>query len=184
MPVCFLKNRLKDACSEKGTPGYYAVALTNDGIVAEATATPRTGVYRFTYAPGKPVKLLVDLQWVNAGNMRGAVVEFANALGGDGRSLAGGRRTHAWLRRSVYWKVVFDRPWTKATKLPPADPNEKGERYVFEFVPGTPLVVKAAVSTVDADGAARNYAAEAVGKPFDEVRAAAKAKWNALLSRL
>ena len=83
------------------------MALTNDGIRVEATATPRVGVYRFMYAEGKPVKLLVDLQWVNAGNMRNAVVEFANALGADGRSFSGGRRTHAWLRRSVYWKVML-----------------------------------------------------------------------------
>ena len=174
----------KDFGSEKGSPGYYTVSFTNDGIVAEATATPRVGVYRFTYAAGKPVKLLVDLQWVNAGAMRKAVVEFENVLGGDGRSLSGGRRTHAWLRRSVYWKVVFDRPWTKATKLPKAQPTEKGDRYVLEFAPGAPLVVKAAISTVDKDGAAKNYAAEAEGRSFDEVRAAARAKWNVLLSRM
>ena len=174
----------KDFGSEKGTPGYYTVSFTNDGIVAEATATPRVGVYRFTYAAGKPVKLLVDLQWVNAGAMRKAVVEFENALGGDGRSLSGGRRTHAWLRRSVYWKVVFDRPWTKATKLPKAQPTEKGDRYVLEFAPGAPLVVKAAISTVDKDGAAKNYAAEVEGRSFDEIRAAARTKWNALLSRM
>ena len=174
----------KDFGSEKGTPGYYTVSFTNDGIFAEATATPRVGVYRFTYAAGKPVKLLVDLQWVNAGAMRKAVVEFENALGVDGRSISGGRRTHAWLRRSVYWKVVFDRPWTKATKLPKAQPTEKGDRYVLEFAPGAPLVVKAAISTVDRDGAAKNYAAEAEGRSFDEVRAAARTKWNALLSRM
>ena len=174
----------KDFVSERGTPGYYTVSFTNDGIFAEATATPRVGVYRFTYAAGKPVKLLVDLQWVNAGAMRKAVVEFENALGVDGRSISGGRRTHAWLRRSVYWKVVFDRPWTKAMKLPKAQPTEKGDRYVLEFAPGAPLVVKAAISTVDKDGAAKNYAAEAEGRSFDEVRAAARTKWNALLSRM
>ncbi len=173
----------KDFASEKGTPGFYTVALTNDGIRVEATATPRVGVYRFRYAEGKPVKLLVDLQWVNAGGMRKAVVEFANALGDDGRSLSGGRRTHAWLKRSVYWKVVFDRPWTKATKLPPAQPTEKGDRYVLEFASGAPLIVKAAVSTVDADGAAKNYAAEAEGKSFEEIRDAARAKWGDLLGR-
>jgi predicted alpha-1,2-mannosidase len=174
----------KDFGSEKGKPGYYTVAFTNDGIVAEATATPRVGVYRFTYAAGKPVKLLVDLQWVNAGGIRKAVVEFENALGGDGCSFSGGRRTHAWLRRSVYWKVVFDRPWTKATKLPKAQPTEKGDRYVLEFAPGAPLVVKAAISTVDKDGAAKNYTAEAEGRSFDAIRAEARAKWNALLSRM
>ena len=49
----------------------------------------RVGVHRFTYAPGRPVKLFVDLQWVNAGNMRNAVVEFANALGAGPCGLLG-----------------------------------------------------------------------------------------------
>ncbi len=173
----------KDFRTELGRPGYYTVALTNAGVTAEITATPHVGVHRYTFAEGHAVKLLVDLQWVNAGNMKGAVVEFANRLGDDRRSLVGGRRTHAWLKRSVYWKVGFDRPWTSATKLPKADPQEKGERWVLTFEPGAPLIVKAAVSTVDAAGAAKNYAAEAEGKDFDELVCAAKAQWDALLAR-
>ncbi|MBR0506578.1 MAG: glycoside hydrolase family 92 protein, partial [Kiritimatiellae bacterium] len=70
----------KDFRSEKGRPGLYTVALTNAGITVELTSTPRVGVHRYTYAAGKPVKLLVDLQWVNAGNMSGAVVAFSNRL--------------------------------------------------------------------------------------------------------
>ena len=173
----------KDARTELGRPGYYTVAFTNAGVVAEMTATPHVGVHRYTYEPGRPVKMLVDLQWVNAGNMKGAVVEFANRLGDDKSTIVGGRRTHAWLKRSVFWKVAFDRPWTKATKLPAVDPKEKGERWVLEFAPGAPLIVKAAVSTVDEAGAAKNLAAEAEGKSFDDIVVAAKAKWNALLNR-
>ncbi len=173
----------KDFRTELGRPGYYTVALTNAGVTAEMTATPHVGVHRYTFAEGRPVNLLVDLQWVNAGRMKSAVVEFANRLGDDKCSLVGGRRTHAWLKRSVYWKVGFDRPWTSATKLPQADPREKGERWVLTFEPGAPLIVKAAVSTVDAAGAAKNYAAEAEGRNFDELVRAAKAQWDALLAR-
>ena len=174
----------KDFRSERGTPGFYTVALTNDGIVAEVTATPRVGVYRFTYSAGRPVRLLVDMQWVNTHNIRGAVAEFASVLGDDRRSIGGIRRTYGWLRRNTSWHVVFDRPWTKATKLPPADPKERGERYVLEFAAGAPLVVKAAISTVNVAGARKNFAAEAEGRGFDDLRAAARGRWNALLSRM
>lgn len=173
----------KDFRTEKGRPGYYTVSFTNEGVKAEATATQRAGIYRFTYAPGAPVKVLVDLQWVNADDMKGAVVEFSNGLGADRRSLAGGRRTHAWLKRSVYWKVVFDRPWISAQRLPRVDPREKGDRWAFEFASGGPLIVKAAISTVDEKGAADNYAAEAEGRSFDEAVRDARAKWDSLLNR-
>ena len=166
----------KDFRTERGRPGYYTAAYTNQGVVVEATATPHVGVWRFSYASGAPVKLLVDFQWVNAGNMKGAVVQFANRMGDDCRTIVGGRRTHAWLQRSVYWKLVFDRAWTKAVKLPKADAKEKGERWVLEFESGSPLVVKAAVSTVDEEGAAGNLAAEAEGRSFDDVRADARGK--------
>ena len=173
----------KDFRTERGRPGFYTVALTNAGVTVELTATPRVGVHRYTYAAGKPVKVLVDLQWVNAGNMSSAVVAFSNRLDAANAAIVGGRRTHAWLKRSVCWKVVFDRPWTNARLLPKADPKERGERWVLEFAPGAPLVAKAAVSTVDEDGAAKNYAAEAEGKSFEEIRDAARAKWRELLGR-
>lgn len=173
----------KDFRSEKGVAGYYTVALTNEGVLAECTATPRVGVHRFTYAADRPVKLLVDLQWANADQRRKAVVAFSNVLGDDCQTISGGRQTHAWLRRHAYWHIVFDRPWNKAVKLPKAALEEKGDRYVLEFSPGAPLVVKVAISTVDAAGAARNYIAEAQNKTFDEVRNAARDRWNALLGR-
>ena len=173
----------KDFRTEQGRPGFYMVALTNAGVKVELTATPRVGVHRYTYSAGKPVKLLVDLQWVNASDMSGAVVAFSNRLDAAQNAIVGGRRTHAWLRRSVFWKVVFDRPWTSARLLPKSDPQEKGERWVLEFAPGAPLVAKAAISTVDEEGAAKNYAVEAEGKSFEEIRDAARTRWYTLLGR-
>lgn len=173
----------KDFRSERGSPGYYTVNLATAGVNVELTATQRVGVHRYTYAAGKPVKVLVDLQWVNDKKIQSAVVSFTNRLDVTNAAIIGGRRVHAWLRRSVYWNVVFDRPWTAARLLPKSAPEERAERWVLEFAPGAPLVVKAAISTVDEDGAAKNYAAEAEGKSFDEIRDAARAKWRELLRR-
>ena len=173
----------KDFRSERGRPGYYTVNLATAGVNVELTATQRVGVHRYTYAVGKPVKVLVDLQWVNDKKIQSAVVSFTNRLDVTNAAIIGGRRVHAWLRRSVYWNVVFDRPWTAARLLPKSAPEERAERWVLEFAPGAPLVVKAAISTVDEDGAAKNYAAEAEGKSFEEVRDMACAKWRDLLGR-
>ncbi|MGN0853487.1 MAG: GH92 family glycosyl hydrolase [Kiritimatiellia bacterium] len=174
----------KDSRTEIGRPGYYAIVLTNENIRVEATATPRVGVYRVTAPADRPLQMLVDLQWVNAGRMDGAVVEFQNEMGRDRKTILGGRRTQAWLKRSVYWKVVFDRPWRKATKLPRVNPKEKGERWVLDFGPGAPLVVKAAISTVDCEGARKNFRAEAERKSFDEIRGEARERWREVLGRL
>ena len=173
----------KDFRTERGRPGFYTVALTNAGVNVELTATPCVGVHRYTYAPGKPVKLLVDFQWANVGRMATSVVAFSNRFDAANAALIGGRRVHAWLRRSVCWKIVFDRPWKGARLLPKADHRELAERWVLEFEPGAPLVVKVAVSTVDEDGAAKNYAAESDGRSFDEIREATRAKWQELLGR-
>ena len=173
----------KDINAEVGKPGYYAVSLTNDGVKVEITATPRVGVYRFTYAPGKPVKMLVDFQWGNNGNADTCVVESSATLGADRQTISGGRHTRAWLQRRAFWKVAFARPWTAVEKLP-RNPKEKADRYVLTFAPGEPLEAKVAISTVDEAGAAKNFAAEAAGKSFDQIRAEATADWDALLSRM
>ena len=175
----------KDVASETGTPGYYAVRLANGAVSCEVTATPRVGVYRFVWRPGARPRLLVDLQWVNALNADTAVTDFEASLGDDRRSISGGRRTKAWLTRQVYWRLAFGQPWASAEKLPRA-PGEKGERYVLDFdlSGGAPLIVKAAMSTVDAAGAAANLAAEAPDWDFDAVRAAARDRWRALLGRI
>ena len=73
------------------------------------------------------MKLLVDLQWVNADDMSGAVVACSNRFDAANAAIIGGRRTHAWLRRSACWKIVFDRPWKGARLLPKADPRELAE---------------------------------------------------------
>ncbi|HTJ11021.1 MAG TPA: GH92 family glycosyl hydrolase [Dinghuibacter sp.] len=45
---------------EHATPGYYRVRLTDDNTLVEAVATPRAGVFRFTFAPGVTPRILVE----------------------------------------------------------------------------------------------------------------------------
>ena len=46
---------------EHAEVGYYAVRLASSGIQAEVTTARRTPVYRFTYPPGSPRTLLLDV---------------------------------------------------------------------------------------------------------------------------
>ncbi|NLV42143.1 MAG: glycoside hydrolase family 92 protein [Candidatus Hydrogenedentes bacterium] len=46
---------------EKGFPGYYAVKLPAEGVLAEMTATPRSGAHRYTFSGADPAVLLLDV---------------------------------------------------------------------------------------------------------------------------
>lgn len=47
--------------NEKARPGYYGVTLNKSGIIAEATATLRTGLTRFTFPAGGEGNILLNL---------------------------------------------------------------------------------------------------------------------------
>lgn len=46
---------------EKGFPGYYAVKLPDEGVLAELTATPRTGAHRYTFSGTEAGALFLDV---------------------------------------------------------------------------------------------------------------------------
>ena len=177
----------KDFASETASPGYYAVSLTNFGVKVELTATERVGYHRWTFPEGRDAHVLVDLQYGNVHDSKNDVSthvkESKSSLGQDGRTLTGHNDVQAWLARSFAYRLEFSQPW-KSYRVLPKKAGEKADRYVFDFTrPADGVVVaKVAMSTTDEDGAARNFAAEAKGG-FDETRAAARAKWNGLLSR-
>ena len=47
--------------SESASPGYYAVTLDDTGVRAELTATPRTGVHRYTFPENADGHVVLDL---------------------------------------------------------------------------------------------------------------------------
>ena len=49
--------------NEKAAPGYYEVLLSDSGVKAQLTATPRVGVHKYTFPEGKDGHLVLDLGW-------------------------------------------------------------------------------------------------------------------------
>ena len=47
--------------NEKASPGYYSVLLEDHDILAELTATTRTGVHRYTFNKGGDAHLILDM---------------------------------------------------------------------------------------------------------------------------
>ena len=176
---------IKDAYTETSRVGYYSVSLTNFGVRAEITASPRVGWHRWSFPRGTPRKVYVDLQYGCVWNVESVsrrVKSARLALADDRRSFSGANVVSAWLpNRTVAFKVAFSAPWTDVERLP-RKAGEKADRLVFTFAPDErPLLAKAAISTTDEAGAALNLAAEAPDWDFDRTASFAFRAWHRLL---
>jgi predicted alpha-1,2-mannosidase len=159
---------------EVGKPGYYRVQLAG-GITVECTATLRTGVERFTFPEGQAGTVLV-----NVGQANDKEPVFASAVRiVDDRTIAGTVTAQAFCGGKPYvshFTTTFDRPF-KTSGIRGGASGASGLRGAWvTFEPG-PVTAATALSQVDPEGATKNLA-EARGKSFDELRAAAEEAWR------
>ncbi|MEU0035031.1 GH92 family glycosyl hydrolase [Streptomyces sp. NPDC006333] len=162
---------------ELASPGSYRVTFDN-GIRTELAATQRSGAARFTYpaTAGRAAALSVDAgKAFNAAT--GAVDIGANTLSGYTDS-GGFCKSHNRYR--LHFHATFDHPFAHAVH-----PGGRPGAALVSFAPEVRTVtVRVGVSFVDAEGAVRNVTAEQQGRPYDEVRRAARARWNDWLGRI
>ncbi|HWH29596.1 MAG TPA: GH92 family glycosyl hydrolase [Mycobacteriales bacterium] len=172
-----------DHATERAEAGYYGVRLDTYGVDAEMTATPRTGLQRYTFPPVPQANVLLDV-----GRNISGVHESAIEVVGD-RTVRG----HVRGRYPVFFEAQFDRPftatgtWTGAALAPgsrAAQGTGVGGWVSFDAVEDRTVEVKVGISFVDAEGARRNLAAEQQGFDVEGVRAAARAAWNRELARV
>ena len=176
--------------TEIGAPGFYAVRFPATRIGTELTATTRVGVGRFSY----PHNGLPAFLAVRAGASLGGTYAAHLQIGQDHLSISGSATTGGFCskknRYTVYFAMRFSQPFTgfgtwdgrtvTAESRSATTPSSGG--YV-EFPAGAVVEVRTALSYVSVDGAINNLNAEAQA-PFDEIHAAAAARWNTALSRI
>ena len=190
--------------TEQAQPGYYAVTLSDYGVRAELTATPRVGLHRYTFPAGSPAHVLVDLRSVIY-DYPGKVLWSRIRVRPDG-TVTGYRETRGWAPgRQLYFAMRFS---TKPTSFrvynrepkPEYDPafapwakrddvvfrEGRGLVAVLDFgnLPVAQLLVKVAISGVSEANAIANLEAETPGWDFDAQRAAAAAAWSEALGAL
>ena len=170
-----------DHADETASPGHYAVRMSGGDVAAEVTASEHAAIYRFTYRGHGRTRLLVDAQWGLGSDSRVLGGEVAPSGPAE---VSGCLRVKRWVERSYGFTVAFDRPFESVVTLPKRK-NDKAPRYVLDFglKPGETLTVKVGLSSTSAEAARRNLAAEIPGWDFAAVKAAARQKWNAVLSR-
>lgn len=174
---------------EFAEPGYYRVALDDDEITAELTASPRSGFHRYTFASDQQAKLIIDLAHTIHGHQN-PVTEFRVI---NDREIEGYKRTRGWAQNHhVYFHAEFNRPFTCSL-------YKDGKRQIgnwavasgntqaileFDDDSGDVLMAKVGISAVDYEGAANNVQTEIPDWDFDRVRGEAKTRWQQQLSKI
>jgi predicted alpha-1,2-mannosidase len=164
-PAIFAKS------SERASPGYYRVLL-DSGIEVELTATPRVGIHRYRFPAGVDPIVSIDLRH------RDTLIE-SSIDDPTEFEIVGHRRSRAWSQdQHVYFVVRFSTAMRATTS---------SENWGIEalLARGTrEVVVAVGISAVSIEGARKNLEAEAPHSDFDRYRAAARAAWNAQLSKV
>lgn len=196
--------------NEVATPGYYSNYLTKYNIKTEVTATPRTGLARFTFPEGKN-NILLNLG-EGLTNETGATVRKVNDTEIEGMKLLGTfcytqnqavfpiyfvMRVSKKPLKSGYWK--FQRPGEKwedewnqdAGKYKIYTKYEKeiagdniGAYFTFDCEKGETIEIQMGVSFVSIENARLNLNTEQSKWDFEAIRTEARNKWNNDLSRI
>lgn len=194
---------------ETAHPGYYSNQLTKYGIKAEATASMRTGLSRFTFPKGQG-NILLNLG-EGLTNETGATVRIVNDTEIEGSKLLG---TFCYNPQAVfpiyfvmkvskapkqmgYWKKQrpmqgVEAEWdvyagkyklyTRYTREMSGD--DVGVWFTYDTEEGEAIEVKMGVSFVSIENARLNMNTEQPDFNFEKVHMAARTMWNNDLSRV
>lgn len=196
---------------EVAEPGYYATTYTQFGVRAEATATERASVERYTFAEDGQANIIVDIGTALS-NESGAMLRRVSDTEIEGMRLLG---TFCYTNQAVfpiYFVVRLSQPaeriryWKlqpEMTGIEAAWSGDSGEYKVYErygreimgddigaifslgnVAAGTEVEVKVGISYTSIENARKNLDAEVGAKSFDKVRSEAQARWNEMLGRI
>ena len=160
-------------------PGYYAITLREGGkpyVMVELTATLRTGMHRYTFAPEQQtMQLLLDLGqgigWDSPKQMKMKQL--------SPRMIAGYRYSSGWARDQ---KSYFAMEFSQDVKLEKINGDTLG--LITTPNHSQPLLVKTGLSAVSIENAIGNLMSENPGWDFQAVVAAADKAWNAELGKI
>ena len=197
--------------AEVAEAGYYATTYTRYGIRAEATATTRAAIERYTFEQGGEANILVDMGTALS-NESGAMLRRVSDSEVEGMRLMG---TFCYTSQAVfpvyfvaristpakstgYWKLQPEMTGIEAQWAGDSGEYKLYERYSREIMgddigfyfslgeveAGTEVELRIGISYVSIENARRNLDAEIGTTPFDDVRQAARNAWNEKLGRV
>jgi len=189
--------------AETASPGYYRVMLEDYNILAELTATERTGFHKYTFPASEQAHLILDLT-SGIYNYDGKVVWASIRVEND-TLITGYRQTSGWARtRYLYFAMTLSKPiasyqllnnekliysgfWRKfaqSDNFPERAGRKVKAHFDFSMEQGEVLKVKFALSAVSTANALENLRSEIPGWNFEKVRASVRDSWSRELSRI
>ncbi|MGC4103942.1 GH92 family glycosyl hydrolase [Ferruginibacter sp.] len=189
--------------NEVAEPGYYKVKLDDNNILAEMTATTRTGFHQYTFPKSDQSHIILDLMAGIYNYDEKDVWTFVRVE--NDTLVTGYRQTNGWGRtRTVYFAMSFSKPiqnygckeyakmpyrgfWGKfnQTKNFP-DLAGKQLRMYFDFKTeeGEKIKIKFALSPVSTRNAVQNMQTEIPHWDFDRTKQQAQQAWVKELSKV
>lgn len=172
-------NKIELAFSHKNEiskAGYYSVKLDN-GIKVELTSTLRVGIQQYTYSQNGYAHITLNLKHRDE-LLEGKIIQI------NKHAFSGLRRSKAWAENQLvyyYFEVSRDADEISIIK------NENGEtkvNLVYKVKSGDKILVKAALSSVDENGAKANMDKELNHWNFEKVKQDANKAWNNELNKI
>jgi len=172
--------------TERASPGYYTVYLSDHEVDVELTASERVAFHRYTFR-NDPANVYIDFQHGIVNNwipLDEHVIDANISIDSDNR-ITGMIETTSWVQHKTFFVIEFNSTFKEYTELPKTG-SEKAPAYVLKFksLTDNQLLVKVALSTVSVDGAIKNLEAEVGHWDFDRVLSETQLKWNDYLQRI
>lgn len=175
--------------SEKASPGYYAVKLTDDNIDVELTATTRVGIHRYNYSKNEKAGVLIDLTHTIHGHQNPLhEIKIVND-----REIHGLKVTSGWAKNHiVYFAARFSEPFVTeiymgdqcVKDMKSVTGNNLKVKLLFSNDNVHEVIAKVGISPVSAEGAVENLEAEAAGWDFSTYRKDAETMWEEKMSAI
>lgn len=194
---------------ETASPGYYSIYLKKYDILAEATATLRSGLTRFTFPKGKS-NILLNLG-EGLTNETGAFVRKVNDREIEGMKFLGTFCYNPQAVFPIYFVMRLSKKpddsgyWKKQRKMYGVEAewdkdngkykiynkygkdlagDDIGAWFTFNTSEGEEIEAAIGVSFVSIENARENLEQEQLGRHFSEIREEARKKWNDDLGRI
>ena len=173
--------------TEKASPGYYSVMLSDYKVKVELSATCRVGFHKYTFPASKQSNIIVDLLH------RDEVIDSKLRIVSP-TEIEGFRRSKEWADdQHVYFVARFSKPFTKAglaldEKIQEGVSELSGKNvkaaFTFTTTNNEVIYVKVGISGVSIEGARKNLDAEIQGWDFQKTVQDARNLWSKELSKI
>lgn len=196
---------------EIAEPGYYATTYDKYGVRAEATASERASIERYTFTKGGEANILINMGTALS-NESGAMLRRVSDSEVEGMRLLGtfcynnqavfpvyfvARVSHK-AKSTGYWKLQPEMTGIEAQWSGDSGEYKLYRSYAREIMgddigiyfslgdvaPGEVVEVKVGISYTSIENARKNLEAEVARRSFDEVRAEAHNIWNEALGKI